>query len=66
MKSKLKIEALTVESFVVSEKDAGERGTVRAFARPPRQTVAEYTCLVDDCQPTFVYSCPYGAETCAQ
>jgi len=60
MKRKLKIEELSVESFVASSGSARERGTVAAFGKPPRPpTVVEFTCLVDDCQPTFVYSCPY-------
>jgi hypothetical protein len=59
MKRKLKIEELSVESFVASSGSARGRGTVAAHGKPPRQTVAEFTCLVDDCQPTFVYSCPY-------
>jgi len=58
---KLRIEELSVETFVVSEPGAGEQGTVRAFGgpKPPPPTLREFTCLVDDCQPTFVYSCPY-------
>jgi hypothetical protein len=57
---KLRIEELAVETFVVSSEAARERGTVAAHAKPPRQqTIVEFTCLVDDCQPTFVYSCPY-------
>jgi len=58
MKRKLKIEELSVESFVASPGASRGRGTVAAFAQP-RPTVREFTCLVDACQPTFVYSCPY-------
>ncbi len=64
MKRKLKIEELSVESFVASSDTARERGTVAAHAKPPRpQTFVDFTCM-DDCQPSFVYSCPY--EVCPQ
>lgn len=73
MKRKLKLEELSVESFVVSAADAGARGTVAAFAKPPRpteaQTLCQFTCLEDDCQPTFGQSClpcPTAADTCFQ
>jgi hypothetical protein len=61
MKSKLKIEELAVESFVVSAAGADARGTVAAHAKPPTR---EFTCLPDDCQPSFAYSCPY--DVCPQ
>ena len=55
---KLKIEDLVVDSFVVSERPSGARGTVRAFAKPTQQqTLCQYTCVQDDCHPTFGYSC---------
>jgi hypothetical protein len=57
MKHKLRIEELSVESFVVAAEAPAARGTVRAFAKPPRQTIVEFTCVVDDCQPTFGFSC---------
>lgn len=58
MKSKLKIEDLAVDSFVVAEQPSGPRGTVRAFAKPPQQaTLGQWTCLLDQCHPTFGYSC---------
>jgi hypothetical protein len=71
MKRKLRIDDLAVESFVVSATDAGARGTVAAFAKPPRPTEAltacQFTCLADDCQPTFGQSClpcPSQLGTC--
>jgi hypothetical protein len=71
MTRKLKIEDLAVESFVVSAVDVDARGTVAAHARPPRpteaQTACQFTCLEDDCQPTFGQSClpcPTQAATC--
>ena len=58
MRHKLKIEKLHVETFVVSADAAGARGTVQAFAKPTQaQTLCQFTCVVDDCQPTFAYSC---------
>jgi hypothetical protein len=58
MKSKLKIEDLAVDSFVVAEQPAGPRGTVRAFGKPTQQvTLCQWTCVQDQCQPTFGYSC---------
>jgi hypothetical protein len=64
-KSKLKIESLVVESFVVAEPSPAGRGTVHAFARPTQQeTICQYTCRVDDCIPTFVYSCGYPQTQC--
>jgi hypothetical protein len=59
---KLKIEELSVESFVVSETSAGERGTVRGHAKSQAQTLCQFTCLVDDCVPTFVFSCGFEGE----
>lgn len=65
MKSKLRIEELGVESFVVSEEPAAGRGTVRAFARPTQQaTLCQWTCVQDQCQPSFEYSCGYPETQC--
>lgn len=69
MKHKLRIEELNVESFVVAAETPGGRGTVRAFdgPKPPQETVAQFTCLQDDCQPSFeltcVQPCPVVLET---
>lgn len=68
MKHKLKIEDLSVETFVASEQAAGARGTVHAFARPSRQaTMCQESCPLDACGETvFVYSCGYPQTECPQ
>jgi hypothetical protein len=55
MKSKLKIEDLAVDSFVVSPADAG-RGTVRGFDPAPGRTDGDWTCGMDQC-PTMAATC---------
>ncbi len=67
MRHKLKIEDLSVETFVVSEQDADARGTVRGFARPSRvETMCQESCPVDACGETvFVYSCGNPDTQCA-
>lgn len=61
---KLKIEELSVESFVVSAEAVGERGTVRGFGKPtqPQGETCDLSCRVGDCIPTFVFSCGYEGE----
>ncbi|HEX8691982.1 MAG TPA: hypothetical protein VF746_06165 [Longimicrobium sp.] len=68
MKHKLKIDDLSVETFVVSEDAAPARGTVRGFARPSRvATMCQESCPVDACGETvFVYSCGYPETQCPQ
>jgi hypothetical protein len=58
MKRKLRIEDLAVESFVVSDTDAGARGTVRGFdVSVGPATLCLETRMLDVCQPTHAYSC---------
>jgi len=58
---KLKIEELSVESFVVSPVAVGGPGTVRGFRDTwAERTVCEWTCLVDQCQPSDAVDCTTG------